>query len=111
LPPQNSHSYEFFLYFFSVCGEHIKNSLSGSVSLKPLGGYDKSESCEWVIEFPQGKRISLSPKFFELENDGTACRFDKVEIRDGADSNAALMGVFCGSLTPPHLQSSEFWWI
>ena len=94
-------------FFFAVCGQHIKNQLSGVVSLKPDGGYDNRDLCEWVIEFPVGKRISLKTTFFDLEGRYPACNLDKLQIRDGADMNGTLIGSFCGINKPPHVQSSS----
>ncbi|XP_066929338.1 cubilin-like isoform X2 [Clytia hemisphaerica] len=101
-----------FSEYDTVCGEHIKKldatkPLSGVVSLKPDGGYDSSDLCEWVIEFPAGKKISLNTKFFNLETGYPECNFDKLEIRDGKDNNAPLVGKFCGETKPPPVQSSE----
>lgn len=96
---------KFSIFFSLVCGQHIKNKLAGTVSLKPGGGYDDSELCEWIIEFPVGKRISLKTKFFQLEGVYPSCNFDRLQIHDGSSINNTIIGKFCGYNKPPHIQS------
>lgn len=97
----------FSIIFYSlVCGQHIKNKLSGTVSIKPDGGYDHSELCEWIIEFPVGKRISLKTKFLQLEGAYPICAFDRLQIHDGRSINDTIIGKFCGYNKPPQIQSS-----
>ena len=68
--------------------------------------YNHNEVCEWVIQFPIGKQISLVTKSFSLENDGSLCRYDFLEIRDGETKYSPLFGKFCGSAKPPHFIST-----
>lgn len=96
----------FYFPISLVCGEHIRNSLNGTIDMKPEFGYYSNETCEWIIEFPVGKKISLETTSFLLESGYPSCRFDYLEIRDGRDSNAPLIGRWCSRFKPPHIQSS-----
>ncbi|XP_032802376.2 neuropilin-2-like isoform X1 [Petromyzon marinus] len=63
--------------------------------------------CEWLVQAPQSDQriiLNFNPHFeVERTND---CRYDFVEIRDGADDSAPLLGKFCGNIAPPSQTSS-----
>jgi hypothetical protein len=47
--------------------------------------------------------MDVGPKLDTYETEG--CPYYRVEVRDGDDAEAPLMGSYCGSRAPPHLTS------
>ncbi|XP_072307339.1 cubilin [Eucyclogobius newberryi] len=81
---------------------------SGTGQLRsPLhpNAYPHNKACEWVISQPQGYVVTLNFLSFSVE--GGSCRYDSVQVRDGASSSAPLLGTFCGTQIPPRLQSTQ----
>ena len=58
--------------------------------------YDKKEECEWTIETSEGQRVRLLFLSFEVEHEQD-CSYDFVELFDGEDDTAPLLGRFCGN--------------
>lgn len=107
------HFFDVIIYclflFLSVCGSHIQNSINGTIDMKfesGGGGYHHNENCEWLIEFPEGKMITLESTYFSLETGYPLCVFDSLEIWDGRNTSAPYIGKWCGTTKPPHIQSS-----
>uniref|UniRef100_A0A3B4F981 Cubilin n=1 Tax=Pundamilia nyererei TaxID=303518 RepID=A0A3B4F981_9CICH len=67
--------------------------------------YPHNKVCEWVINQPEGYVVTLDFLSFDVE--GGSCRYDYVEVRDGATSSSPLLGTFCGAEIPPRLQSTQ----
>uniref|UniRef100_A0A3P9CHJ1 Cubilin n=1 Tax=Maylandia zebra TaxID=106582 RepID=A0A3P9CHJ1_9CICH len=67
--------------------------------------YPHNKVCEWVINQPEGYVVTLDFLSFDVE--GGSCRYDYVEVRDGATSSSPLLGTFCGAEFPPRLQSTQ----
>ena len=61
--------------------------------------YGHNEHCVWKIIAPGGKGIHLSFDSFHLQT-GSVCNRDYVELRDGLDNTAPLLGRYCGSTRP-----------
>jgi len=55
---------------------------------------------------PSAGRISITFKTFSLEED-SACRYDFVELRDGAASSSPFIGKFCGGNLPTTYLSAD----
>lgn len=104
----------------------VKGQCSESgISLTDLSGnfsspnypsnYPNSETCRWIITVPQGNLVRLSFQFFQLEScvlPSPVCSCDHLEVRDGIDGNAELLGRYCGNEHPTAAQSSgRFMWI
>jgi len=53
--------------------------------------YPKNESCQWVIQYEKGEKVKLEFTAFDVEL-SKECVSDWIEIRDGPDSNAPLIG-------------------
>jgi hypothetical protein len=47
--------------------------------------------------------ISVSPPWDNFWTEG--CPYNRVDVRDGNDAEAPLIGSYCGSKAPPHLTS------
>lgn len=70
--------------------------------------YPNNAVCEYTISTEPGKAIQLVFQDFDLEDYMHAnCQYDHVEIRDGADANATLLGRYCGTINHiPPVQTS-----
>jgi cubilin len=66
--------------------------------------YLANKDCEWIVTVPNGQQIELQFNYFELEPH-TICRFDGLEIRNGGNGFAPLIGKFCGSEIPQPIKS------
>ncbi|XP_066485218.1 cubilin [Tiliqua scincoides] len=73
------------------------------------GKYDKDLECVWIITASTNQLINLTFNTFQLE--ATAfqdCRYDYVNLYDGSNEKAALVGSFCGSRIPaPFISTSN----
>ncbi|XP_034244978.1 cubilin [Thrips palmi] len=70
------------------------------------GNYRSNMDCGWKIQVPVSERISIEfEDEFDIEQiDG--CMFDYLEIYDGPDQNAPVVGKFCRT-KPPRVVSSS----
>ncbi|KAK6492242.1 neuropilin-1a isoform X1 [Huso huso] len=73
-------------------------------------GYPNSyfpyQNCVWVIQAPEPYQrilINFNPHF-DLED--RECKYDYVEVRDGGDENAPLVGKHCGKIAPSPVLST-----
>ncbi|KAI4881883.1 hypothetical protein NFI96_013959 [Prochilodus magdalenae] len=89
------------------CGGHLDASDAGYITSPgyPLE-YPPHQNCEWVITAPEPtQRIVLNfNPHFELER--LDCRYDFIEIRDGNNDSADLLGKHCSNIAPPAIISS-----
>lgn len=70
--------------------------------------YCNNMNCSWLIQPPQAKNVTFKFTEFQLENalyDGKSV-FDAVEVYDGTNENAPLLGRFSGSTIPNSVTSS-----
>ena len=63
--------------------------------------YPPDQDCVWIIEVPQGSKISLKFQAFETHNS-----IDSLEVRDGGSSSSTRIGDFYGSTIPQDILSS-----
>lgn len=69
------------------------------------------DSCITVLQADLGSTIQLNFEDFYIESH-SSCNYDYVEVRDGDNSAAPLLGKFCGSETPRRISSSgRYMWI
>ncbi|XP_064194776.1 procollagen C-endopeptidase enhancer 2-like [Anguilla rostrata] len=68
------------------------------------GVYPPNTKCVWKITVPEGKVVSLSFQFIDLESD-SLCRYDHVDVYSG-HVNGQRLGRFCGTIRPGALVSS-----
>ena len=88
---------------FSVCGASYFNSY-GVIQSPGTPEYLSNKNCEWTITVPDGQQIELNFKYFELEHNNV-CKFDGLEIRNGANNYSPLIGLFCGDIMPDPIKS------
>ncbi|XP_072941839.1 cubilin-like [Epargyreus clarus] len=99
----------FRITYESVCHLTI---VGDSGILKSPGypfSYPNSKICEYIIRTKPGRAIVLTFQDFDIEdNRNFNCQYDNVEIRDGLDRNATLLGKFCGGVERiPPVQTSS----
>ncbi|XP_055294887.1 tolloid-like protein 2 [Sitodiplosis mosellana] len=113
LPPQySSLSNEIFVVFRTDSSRHFggfhlkyetdcggKYQDDNGIITSPFypSPYDEDKNCIYDIEAPLGKAIILNFTNFDIEAD---CDFDSLRIYDGFDSNATLIGTYCGNEKP-----------
>ncbi|XP_023661755.1 neuropilin-1a isoform X1 [Paramormyrops kingsleyae] len=89
------------------CGDNIRITNANYLTSPgyPLS-YLPSQKCVWVIEAPgpyQRILINFNPHF-DLED--RECKYDFVEVRDGADESGQLVGKYCGKIAPSPIVSA-----
>ena len=70
--------------------------------------YCNNQDCRWLIQPPQATSVTLYFNSFDLEAasaDGLTI-YDAVEVYDGINTSAPLIGKFTGSTLPPSVTSS-----
>lgn len=70
------------------------------------GAYPPSQNCVWVITAPEpGQKILINfNPHFDLED--RDCKYDFVEVYNGANDSAPMVGKFCGKIAPSPIISS-----
>lgn len=56
--------------------------------------YPANIECEWIITVPVTHSLTLTFDAFGVE-ESSKCKYDYVEIRDGATESSTLIGKFC----------------
>ncbi|ESN94954.1 hypothetical protein HELRODRAFT_87238, partial [Helobdella robusta] len=95
----------FYAKYHKTCGGHIKKDFGEFSSPQHPEKYSTSLKCSWIIEVAENYSVGLTFKAFELERH-QACACDFLEVYDGGDDKAPLLGKFCGVVTPASLQST-----
>ncbi|XP_030055456.1 cubilin isoform X1 [Microcaecilia unicolor] len=92
------------------CGGFLTNSRGsfGSPDSDFDGKYDKYLDCVWTMAAPVNKKLNLTFLTFALEAQSSGnCVYDYVKVYDGSDTNAVLVGTFCGSILPESFLSTS----
>nr|CAB3234608.1 cubilin [Phallusia mammillata] len=92
-------------YESSDCGGMLTAS-SGSINAFTHSDIHNNRNCTWQIEISPAERL-VEFKFstFDLEAH-SGCQYDYVKIYDGIDTNAPLIGTYCGNRAPSHVLST-----
>ncbi|CAO2585469.1 Tolloid-like protein 2 [Lemmus lemmus] len=61
--------------------------------------YPSRKECTWNISSTAGHRVKITFNEFEIEQH-QECAYDHLELHDGTDSLAPILGRFCGSKKP-----------
>ncbi|XP_061196173.1 dorsal-ventral patterning tolloid-like protein 1 [Saccostrea echinata] len=79
------------------CGGHgYLTTNNGLINSQSQGSrYHNNADCTWRIHAPVGKVIRLTSTYFNLEADDS-CSYDYLNVYDGSNTNAKLLGEFCG---------------
>ncbi|XP_076156201.1 neuropilin-1a-like [Alosa pseudoharengus] len=92
----------------SMCGGRILISSPGYLTSPWYpSNYPLSEQCDWIVEAPEkGQRILINfNPHFDLED--RECKYDYIEVYDGADDKATRLLKHCGKIAPGPIQSSQ----
>lgn len=91
----------------SPCGATITINSAGYVTSPGYPtGYPVNQQCTWLIQAPEPQQkilINFNPHF-DLES--RECKYDFVQVFDGADEQAFSPGRFCGKIAPSPIISS-----
>jgi len=70
--------------------------------------YCNNQDCKWLIQPPQATTVTLNFTAFDLEQASTDGQtiYDAVEIYDGTNTSASLLGRFTGNNLPPSITST-----
>lgn len=79
----------------TTCGGNFFSDVGEIMSPGYPEHYPPSRDCEWILHAHQGHQVMLHVLDFDMEA-GTNCNFDFLEIRNGGDQLAPLVGKFCG---------------
>ncbi|KAI5610199.1 neuropilin 1b precursor, partial [Silurus asotus] len=103
----NVHNNILTLFTDSACGGNITVTSAGYVMSPGYpSGYPISQQCVWLISAPDPHQqilINFNPHF-ELES--RDCMYDFLEVYDGDNEKAKLVGKFCGKIAPSPITSS-----
>ncbi|XP_037956128.1 dorsal-ventral patterning protein tolloid [Teleopsis dalmanni] len=94
--------------FEVICGGDVyldKESVRIDSPNYPLE-YFPDKECIWRIRVSDNHQVALKFQSFELEKRDN-CIYDYVEIRDGNDSDAELIGIYCGYTLPPNIKTNS----
>ena len=67
--------------------------------------YAHNQSCAYIISADEDKVVNVTFLEFHLEDHNDHCH-DWLQIHDGRDSTAHLIGRFCGTNNPPNFVST-----
>ncbi|XP_074549445.1 cubilin [Halichoeres trimaculatus] len=81
-----------------VCGGEL-NAPSGTISSPNYPNlYPHSRLCRWDLIVLPGRRVTLTINDLRLEDSGTSCVYDYVEVRNGIAADAPRLQRFCGTV-------------
>ncbi|XP_049840781.1 cubilin-like [Schistocerca gregaria] len=105
-----SRSSKGFLANYSVmCGARIVTEDAGQISLEDFvnASPHASRNCTWtIVGASPDDRVTLTITHLDFpQTSGPDCYPEYLEIRDGENVNATLLGQYCGSRIPPHITS------
>ncbi|XP_054478628.1 cubilin [Anoplopoma fimbria] len=81
-----------------VCGGEL-NAPSGTISSPNYPNlYPHSRVCRWELVVSLGRRVTLTINDLRLDDSGTSCAFDYVDILNGLVADAPRLQRFCGSV-------------
>jgi hypothetical protein len=74
----------------------------------PVHEYNRDVSCQWSFAIKHGKMklFRIYVEYFDMEL-SPDCHYDGVRVRAGADSDAAVLALYCGYYAPGHLLFEE----
>ncbi|XP_017555843.2 cubilin [Pygocentrus nattereri] len=80
----------------------IADKTSGVIESQNFpNNYPFNSRCSWTIQTTMGNTINYTFTAFDLESTSASCIYDYLELYNGPDTQAPLIGKFCGSTPPP----------
>ncbi|XP_038149701.1 bone morphogenetic protein 1-like isoform X2 [Cyprinodon tularosa] len=87
--------------------DHFVNTISGTISSPNWpDNYPSKKACTWSLSTTPGHRIKLIFNEVDMEAH-LECAYDHLEIFDGEDVRAPMLGHFCGNKLPAPILSSS----
>ncbi|XP_070708966.1 cubilin [Pempheris klunzingeri] len=81
-----------------ACGGEL-NAPSGTISSPNYPNlYPHSRVCRWELVVSPGRRVTLTINDLRLEDSGTSCAFDYVDVLNGLAVDAPRLQRFCGTV-------------
>ncbi|XP_067828866.1 tolloid-like protein 2 isoform X5 [Heptranchias perlo] len=93
-------------YCAAICGGDIEKDTGQIQSPNYPDDYRPSKECVWRITVAEEFHVGLVFQAFEIERHDS-CAYDYLEIRDGDNADAPLIGHFCGYNKPDDIKSSS----
>uniref|UniRef100_A0A8C4D9G2 Cubilin n=1 Tax=Dicentrarchus labrax TaxID=13489 RepID=A0A8C4D9G2_DICLA len=82
-----------------ACGGEL-NAASGTISSPNYPNlYPHSRVCRWELVVSPGRRVTLTLNDLRLEDSGTSCAFDYVDVLNGLAVDAPRLQRFCGTVS------------
>ncbi|TNN61134.1 Cubilin [Liparis tanakae] len=92
----------FLASYTSDCTVVIPSGHKGVVeSLNFPNNYAMNSDCSWTIKASSGNTVNYTFTSFQLESTSSICDFDYVKLFDGPNTQAPVIGTFCGYAPPP----------
>lgn len=88
-----------------TCSHQINKPNAELVSPNYPDQYPNKKECTWHFSATPGHRIKLAFTDFDVEMHQD-CAYDFISLHDGENSEARLLGKYCGS-KPPHTITSS----
>uniref|UniRef100_A0A3Q2TAZ9 Cubilin n=1 Tax=Fundulus heteroclitus TaxID=8078 RepID=A0A3Q2TAZ9_FUNHE len=90
----------FFEASVEACGGEL-NAPSGTITSPNYPNlYPHSRVCRWELVVTPNRRVTLNINDLRLEDSGTSCVFDYVDVFNGLGADAPRLQRFCGSVSP-----------
>ncbi|XP_057322586.1 bone morphogenetic protein 1 homolog [Microplitis mediator] len=93
----------------TICGGDVEIEKDAPFNIESTNypdAYPPNRRCIWYFTAPDKHRIVMRINYFALEmSDG--CMNDFLEIRDGNDNHAVLIGLYCGIKDSWHVNSTD----
>ncbi|XP_067828863.1 tolloid-like protein 2 isoform X2 [Heptranchias perlo] len=96
----------FSAVYEAICGGDIEKDTGQIQSPNYPDDYRPSKECVWRITVAEEFHVGLVFQAFEIERHDS-CAYDYLEIRDGDNADAPLIGHFCGYNKPDDIKSSS----
>ncbi|XP_053408750.1 cubilin-like isoform X2 [Mercenaria mercenaria] len=88
------------------CGGTFTDESGILISPNYPNPYNHDAQCVWIVRVNERDTISLT--FTNMDLEGHAdCQYDYIEVRDGSNQNAPLMGRYCGDAMPVPLTTTQ----
>ncbi|XP_056290732.1 cubilin [Pseudoliparis swirei] len=92
----------FLASYTSDCTVVIPSGHKGVVeSLNFPNNYALNSECSWTIKASSGNTVNYTFTAFQLESTSSSCFYDYVKLFDGPNTQAPVIGTFCGYTPPP----------
>ncbi|XP_057322585.1 bone morphogenetic protein 1 homolog [Microplitis mediator] len=99
----------FRIDYKTICGGDIDIEKDTPLSIESTNypdAYPPNRRCIWYFTAPDNHRIVMKINYFALEMSDN-CNNDFLEIRDGNDKHAVLIGLYCGIEDSWHVNSTD----